>query len=149
VRFALVTAFRRLQEVFHLTGGNRLGIIIVLLKDHIAPQREHAADCRLDLMDGAPAVLQQNAVIVIALGSQSDDGDSGVITDMEHAILVVEINRTDLQLPGHLEDIHRAQDDIIPVGTAFATLIAVEFEGIVQAYSHGFDILKHFFSSHM
>jgi hypothetical protein len=100
-------------------------------------------------MDRAPAVLQQNAMIVIALGSQSDDGDSGVVTDMEHTILVVEINRADLQLPGHLEDIHRAQDDIIPVGTAFATLIAVEFEGIIQAYSHGFDILKHFFSSHM
>jgi hypothetical protein len=100
-------------------------------------------------MDRAPAVLQQNAVIVIALGSQSDDGDPGVVTDMEHAISVVEINRADLQLPGHFEDIHRAQDDIIPVGTAFATLIAVEFEGIVQAYSHGFDILKHFFSSHM
>jgi hypothetical protein len=88
-------------------------------------------------------------VIVIAHGSQSDDGDSGVVTDMEHAILVVEINRTDLQLPGHLKDIHRAQDDIIPVGTAFATLIAVEFEGIVQTHSHGFDILKHFFSSHL
>jgi hypothetical protein len=88
-------------------------------------------------------------VIVIAHGSQSDDGDSGVVTDMEHAILVVEINRADLQLPGHLEDIHRAQDDIIPVGTALTTLIAVELEGIVQAYSHGFDILKHFFSSHM
>ena len=88
-------------------------------------------------------------MVVFALGSQSDDGDSGVVTDMEHTILVVEINRADLQLPGHLEDIHRAQDDIIPVGTAFATLIAVEFEGIVQAYSHGFDILKHFFSSHM
>ena len=81
-------------------------------------------------------------MIVIAHGSQSDDGDSGVITDMEHAIFVVEINRTDLQLPGHLKDIHRAQDDIIPVGTAFATLIAVEFEGIIQAYSHGFDMVR-------
>jgi hypothetical protein len=100
-------------------------------------------------MDRAPAVLQKNAVIVIAIRCQSDDGDSGVVTNMEHAILVVEINRADFQFLGHFEDIHRAQDDIIPVGTAFATLIAVEFEGIVQAYSHGIDILKHFFSSHM
>jgi hypothetical protein len=100
-------------------------------------------------MDRAPAVLHKNAVVVITLGCKSDDGYSGVVTDMEHTILVVEINRADLQLFGHFEDIHRAQDDIIPVGTAFATLIAVEIEGIVQTHSHGFDILKHFFSSHM
>ena len=102
VRFTLVTAFRRLQKLFHLTGGNGLSIIIALLKCHIAAQREHTTDGRLDLMDRATVVLQQNAVIVIALGCQSDDGDSGVVTDMEHAILVVEINRADFQFLGHI-----------------------------------------------
>ena len=35
------------------------------------------------------------------------------------------------------------------IDAAFATLGAVEFEGVIEANGHGFDVLEHFFSCHM
>ena len=58
VSFALVTAFWGLQEVFYLTGVNGLRIVILLLKSHVAAQREHGTHCRFDLMDRTPVILQ-------------------------------------------------------------------------------------------
>ena len=35
------------------------------------------------------------------------------------------------------------------IDAALAALGAVEFEGVIEANSHGFDVLKHFFSCHV
>ena len=91
-------------------------------------------------MDGALAVLQQNAVPVTADGCQPDDGHPGIVTDMSHAVFTEKVGRGDVQLLGHLEDVHRTQDNVFPMGAAFAALVAVKLKGIVQANGHGLDL---------
>ena len=95
-------------------------------------------------MDGAFPVLQQDTVTIPAHGREPDDGDSGILADVEHAVFLIELDGRDVQLPGQPENIHGTEDDILPVGAALAALIAVELEGVVQANGHGVDIFDHF-----
>ena len=88
--------------------------------------------------------------MVFAYRAQAYNGHSGMLTNIEDTVFMVKIHGGDLQLLGHLEDVHWTQNNIIPKGTALTALIAVEFECVVQTNCVELDVLKHhFFSCHM
>ena len=89
-------------------------------------------------------------MVILSDRTQANNGHSAMLTDVEYAVRIAKIYWSDFQLPGHLKDVHRTQDNIIPIGTALTALITAEFESIVQTKCVVSDILKHrFFSCHM
>ena len=96
-------------------------------------------------MDRTLAVLEQRAAHDGTSRLEPDDGDPRVAPDISLAVFVKSFQRGKLQLSGDVEYIFWVQQDILPLNTAFAALVAVEPEGIVEADMHFIEVVRDIF----
>ena len=105
-------------------------------------QREQCTDRRLTLMDRAESVLQEGADLVLAARYHVYGWDFGRAADVGFGILVDNLLRCHLKLPGNVKDIPAVEQDRVLMLAAFAAFPAFELELGIEIHRLPLDFFR-------